>query len=216
MKSVVVLLSGGLDSTVTLYKALRKSQVVHAVSIDYGQTNLDAEHDAKARVFEVLRSQSHKGKLATPRSAIILTHAWGQGYPYVSGGGVLFNTDTGETNAYVPQRNAIFALIGAGYAESIGAQEVWMGLCGGPEGEVDTSPVMVERLNGLLRVSSETRVKVVAPFVGKPKSEVLAYGIRVGAPVLATHSCFFGAVCGKCSACEGRRTAFEELGLEAP
>ncbi len=119
----------------------------------------------------------------------------------------------------VPGRNLIFTSILAGYAESIGAGEVWLGIHAGDHFIYpDCRPEFFEHAKQTVERSSDGKVTLKAPFLYITKVEILQLGIKLGVDYSKTRTCYKDqpVACGKCGSCQERLTAFKTVGVEDP
>jgi len=199
---VVVLLSGGLDSTVALALALDRGHDVVAVSFDYGQTHVK-ELEAAERIAV--------GHFGVPHQVInikgILT-----GASALTGALEIPDTHATDIDAtYVPGRNLVMVSIGAAVAEAVGAGAVVIGANADDDaGYKDCRPKFIDALDIALREGTLNGVSVWAPFLRMTKRDIVAMGWLVGAPMGYSWSCYRGGEtpCLNCGACESREDAF--------
>lgn len=215
---VVTLLSGGIDS-VTLLHHLRKAlniETVHAISVRYGQRH--------ARELEMAAWQARQAGVATHH--VVDLSFYGE---LIRGSSALTDDtvalpDLAELSdeqrrqppTYVPNRNLVLLSLAAGYAETIGARDLFYGAQQQDEyGYWDCTPHFIERLNRLLDLNRATPVRVQAPFVGTRKADVVRQGLALGVDYAHTWSCYRGGAqpCGSCPSCTERQAAFAELGV---
>jgi len=216
--NAVVLLSGGLDSAVTLALVRLQGFRVHALTIDYGQRHsveLDrAKHlaewyDAEHRVLRVdLRDfggSSLTSGIAVPKEGLT------QGIP----------------NTYVPARNTIFLSLALAWAEVLEAAVIGLGVNAiDYSGYPDCRPEYLTAFEQLARLATRAGVEggsaptILAPLSGLSKTEIIRRGAELGVPFHLTHSCYDptpdGAACGECDACRIRRRGFEGAGVPDP
>jgi len=218
----IVLLSGGLDSATVLAMCLAQGRQCHALSFRYGQRH-KVELEAAARIAQRLGVVSHRvcsidvqclagsaltgqGEVPKGRSEEII----GQGIPAT----------------YVPARNTLFVAHALGLAESIGAEEIALGInaldySGYPDCRPEWLSAMQEvaRLGTKVGVSGQP-VKLIAPLVAMSKADIIRAGTALGVDFANTLSCYDpsddGAACGACDACILRRLGFEQAGLKDP
>jgi 7-cyano-7-deazaguanine synthase len=122
----------------------------------------------------------------------------------------------------VPARNLIFASILAGYAESIDAGIISLGVHGGDHHVYpDCRPAFISSLNSTVMWATDCKVRVDAPFLYNSKAEILRIGLdlkKVTVPYHLTRTCYKDQVmsCGKCGSCVERLEAFAEVGMIDP
>ncbi len=218
--SCVVLFSGGIDSTTALYWALARYGRVLPLTFDYGQ-----RHRVEVRLAgRLLR------KLGLPRAVLRLD--LGQ-----VGGSALTDPriplprvrkraeiPAGPPATYVPFRNGIFLAVAAAWAEARGVRELVCGfhVLDSPE-YPDTRREFVRAMEKAVNLGTSAafggpRTRILAPFVGLRKAEIIRRGLRLGADYSYSVSCYAGgeAPCGTCSSCLLRREAWREAGREDP
>jgi len=121
------------------------------------------------------------------------------------------------SSVWVPARNTVFTSIALSYAESIGAEIIIVGW-NGEEGSTfpDNSKEYMEKFNELIDVGSPDKIKIEAPAIDLNKEEIIELGVKVGAPMELSYSCYKGGDkhCGVCESCMRRRRAFENLNVK--
>ncbi|MYA77018.1 MAG: 7-cyano-7-deazaguanine synthase QueC [Gemmatimonadetes bacterium] len=223
MKAAVVLLSGGVDSATTLAMARHEGFACHAITFDYGQRHR-FELEAARRVAESMGVGRH---VTIPFDLRAI------------GGSALTDdipvprdqdpeTMAGQIpSTYVPARNTIFLSFALGWAEVLGAFDLYIGANAiDYSGYPDCRPEYIaayERLANLATragVTGEGRFHIHAPLIEMSKADILRTGVRLGVDYGLTTSCYDpaddGAACGRCDACILRRNGFEEAGIEDP
>lgn len=219
----VVLLSGGLDSATVLAIARAEGFDTYALSFRYGQRHL-AELDAARRVARSLGAAQHGivdidtrmfGNSALTDDDIAIPHHQGQDIP---------SDEIPVT--YVPARNTIFLSFGLAWAETLGAEDIYLGVSAVDySGYPDCRPEYIaayERMAGLATKAGvqgrKTRIR--APLINLSKAQTIRRGLELGVDYGLTHSCYdpgeSGAACGTCASCLLRRRGFAELGLADP
>jgi 7-cyano-7-deazaguanine synthase len=216
MNKAIVLLSGGIDSSTTLYLALDRGYAVEALVFDYGQRHRREIRAACAVAraagvpFTVVRiSMPWKGSALLDR-----------GVKVPSGGvkkGVIPST-------YVPGRNIIFVSFAASFAEAVGAQAVFIGAnavdySGYPDCRPGFFKAMQAALDrGLKAGVEQRRVKVLTPLIRMTKTDIVRLGRKLGVPFNKTWSCYNGdqKMCGACDSCRLRAKGFAGAGVQDP
>ena len=220
--SDLVLLSGGLDSTVCLTLAVRAAAESAgprpvALSFDYGQLH----------GIELERSEAVAASLGTERIVVQLNaRTWGGSaltdgrmeVPDAAGAG------TGIPVTYVPARNLIFLSIAAGVAEARGLDRLHIGVNAVDySGYPDCRPEFVAAFSeaarlGLRRGVEGHPLEVVTPLIELSKAGIVKLGSDCGAPLHLSWSCYRSgpSPCGRCDACVLRAKGFSEAGLDDP
>lgn len=186
---VVVLLSGGLDSTVLTADLLSRGHEVQALGVHYGQRH----------VRELVHAWRVASELGVPYQSASLSHL-----------GVLLPSalTRGGTGKVVPNRNAVLVAVAVGYAAGHGLDAVAVGCNADDAG--DFLDCRESYLDLLSQVAEQTGVRLLYPYVGLTKAEVLAVGEALDAPVHLSRSCYENGEqpCGSCDACRDRDRAF--------
>jgi len=218
MDSIIVLLSGGMDSATLLWLAKKKFKEVYAISFRYGQKH-EIELEFAKRLAEKVNVKKHfivdiphlkdlGGSALTDKSIDIPSESYSDEPPITT----------------VPMRNLIFLSITASFCDVYEIENIGLGIhsvdspypdCRGEfasaaEVAINTSSVMVEK--------KKNRIIVYTPFLGKSKRDILKLGLELGVPYELTYSCYKGDIepCGECATCQQREEAFKDLGLEDP
>ena len=217
MKKAVVLLSGGMDSAVVLAMARAQGFACHALSVRYGQRH-DSELAAAARVAAALGAMEHKVVAVDLRSI---------------GGSALTDdiavpeaAQSGIPVTYVPARNTILLSIALGWAEVLGAQDIFCGVNAVDySGYPDCRPAFVEAFERLANLATKSavegqRLRVHAPLMALGKAEIAREGVRLGVDFALTVSCYqadeHGLACGRCDACRLRAEGFRTASIPDP
>jgi len=210
----LVLLSGGLDSTVSLAWARECHDVVAAVSFDYGAKHNECELACARQTA----SQTGIRHVEIPlrfigeyfRSALL------------QGGGAIPHDDYDAENVkstVVPFRNAIMLSVAVGLAESLDANAVVIAAHGGDHALYpDCRPEFYEAFAAASRLGTDTKIEILRPFIAMDKAAIVAEGARLKVDFANTWSCYEGGVrhCGKCATCRERRQAFRDTGIADP
>ena len=221
-KPAVVLVSGGMDSAVVLAIAREQGYAAHALSVRYGQRHT-SELDAADRVARMLGAVQHKtvnvdlrsfgGSALTDDIAVptdVDGHAIGEGIP----------------STYVPARNTILLSLALGWAEVLGASDLFCGVNAVDySGYPDCRPEFIEAFEALANLATKAgvegnRFRVHAPLLRMSKAEIVREGLRLGVDFAQTVSCYQadadGRACGHCDACRLRNKGFSDAGGADP
>jgi 7-cyano-7-deazaguanine synthase len=217
----VVLVSGGMDSAVTLAMARAQGFACYALSVAYGQRHA-SELAASGRVAAMLDAVEHKtvavdlrsiGGSALTADIAVPEHA------DVHGEGDIPVT-------YVPARNTIMLAIALGWAETLGANDIFCGVNAVDySGYPDCRPAFIEAFERLANLATKAGVEghalhVHAPLSDMSKADIVRAGMRLGVDFAQTVSCYRadaeGRACGRCDACVLRARGFADAGVPDP
>ena len=217
-EKAVVLLSGGLDSATMLAIARDKGYQCYALSLDYGQRH-HAELAAARRVAAALGAVEHKTIL------LDLTRIGGSALTD-TGIDVPRQPAEGIPVTYVPARNTIFLSIALGWAEVLGAWDLFIGVNAVDySGYPDCRPEYIQAFQRLCQLATRAGVeggsfRVNAPLIEMSKADIIRTGIRLGVDYGQTLSCYAadesGRACGECDSCRLRSRGFAEAGVKDP
>ncbi|HKA08466.1 MAG TPA: 7-cyano-7-deazaguanine synthase QueC [Gemmataceae bacterium] len=223
MTKAVVLLSGGLDSTTTLAIAKAQGFAVHALSVDYGQRHR-VELARAAQVAKALEVEEHRTVRLDLRAigGSALTDAID-----VPKGRSADDMSHGIPVTYVPARNTLLLGLALGYAETVGAFNIFIGAnVLDYSGYPDCRPEFLSAFEGLANLATKAgvegagRFRVHAPLLKMTKAEIIREGTRLGVDYSRTLSCYDpddqGRACGSCDSCLLRKKGFEEAGVKDP
>ena len=221
MKNAVVLVSGGMDSAVVVAIARARGFAVHALSVRYGQRHT-SELDAAAKVARSLGAMAHKTVSVDLRSI----------------GGSALTDEAIEVPldhpaapdeipvTYVPARNTIMLSIALGWAEVLGAADIFCGVNAVDySGYPDCRPEFIEAFERLANLATKAGVegagiRVHAPLQHMSKADIVREGLRLDVDFAATVSCYRadaeGRACGHCDACRLRAEGFTGAGAIDP
>lgn len=212
MHGAIVLLSGGLDSLVSLAEAVKRERRVLALTFDYGQRARKREIQASRRIAEYYRIRHKVIKLAWLRdiSSTPLIKKKGR-IP-----GARVSPEKGAHIVWVPNRNGVMINIAASIAEAMGYKKIVIGT-NAEEGRFfpDNTESFVRAVNKSLFYSTRGNVKVVS-FTGRlMKREILRRGLRLNAPLYYVWSCYEGGrdLCLKCHSCGYLARSLREEGV---
>lgn len=219
MKPAVVLVSGGMDSAVVLAIARERGFAPYALSVRYGQRHT-SELDAAARVASALGAVAHKTVHVDLRSlgGSALTDD-GIDVPVDSDGHVI---GVGIPSTYVPARNTIMLSVALGWAEVLGATDLFCGVNAVDySGYPDCRPEFIAAFETLANLATKAGVegagfRVHAPLMRMSKADIVREGLRLGVDFSQTVSCYMadsdGRACGHCDACRLRAEGFAVAG----
>lgn len=224
MKRAVVLVSGGLDSAVTLALAVTQGFDPFVLSFQYGQRH-SVELEAARRVVQSRGVREHRvaeidlrvfggsaltDHIPVPQRRTEEEVGHGLGIPIT----------------YVPARNTIFLAYALAWAEVIPCSDIFLGVnVVDYSSYPDCRPVFLEAFERLANVATKAGVegkgfKIHAPLLQLNKAEIIRGGIALGVDFSLTHSCYDpapdGAACGQCDSCHLRLKGFAEAGLPDP
>lgn len=218
---VVMILSGGMDSTIAMRLAVEKygCENVSALTFNYGQK----------QIVEIERAKESSEYLGVRHKVIDAS------FLHDISLGFSANVDTDiemptideilgdpRPKTYVPNRNMILLSIAAAYAETVGADKIFCGLQSTDEYSYhDTTPSFINKINSTLDENRIIKIKVCAPFVNLSKSDELRLLVELNDFSLLKHTltCYNpkeGKSCGNCPSCSERLRAFDLCGLTDP
>jgi 7-cyano-7-deazaguanine synthase len=214
----VILVSGGLDSATTLAIARSQGYECYALSVDYGQRH-SAELDAAMRVAGALGALEHRimridlagiGGSALTDTSIAVPEQPTAGIPVT----------------YVPARNTLLLALALGWAEVLGAADIFIGVNAlDYSGYPDCRPAFIDAFSHLAALATKAAVeghpcRIQAPLISWSKQRIIREGTRLGLDYSLTVSCYqaddLGAACGRCDSCRLRRAGFEAAGIPDP
>ncbi len=217
-KKAVVLVSGGLDSTTVLAMARQQGFECYTLSFDYGQ-RAHGELAAAKRCSKLLGASEHKvveldlrtiGGSALTDDSIDVPEEQTMGIPVT----------------YVPARNTVFLSIALGWAEVLGAQDIFIGVNAVDySGYPDCRPEYIEAFENMANLATKAGVEgkklnINNPLINLTKAEIIQQGIKVGVDYAQTVSCYQategGLACGKCDSCRLRKLGFGQAGIPDP
>jgi len=219
--TAVVLVSGGMDSAVTLAMARAQGFTCYALSVAYGQRHV-SELAASERVAAMLGAVEHKTVAVDLRSI--------GGSALTADIAVPEHVDAhreGEIPVtYVPARNTIMLAIALGWAETLGANDIFCGVNAVDySGYPDCRPAFIEAFERLANLATKAGVEghalhVHAPLSDMSKADIVCEGTRLGVNFAQTVSCYRadaeGRACGRCDACVLRARGFADAGVPDP
>lgn len=214
-KKALILLSGGLDSATVVAMAKAEGYACFSMSFDYGQRHR-AELQAAERVARQLGVVEHKviglnlngiGGSALTDASIAVPETPGEGIPVT----------------YVPARNTVFLSLALGWAEVLGARDIFIGVNAVDySGYPDCRPEFIEAFERMANLATKAGVegqgfRIRAPLQQLSKGEIIQAGMRLGVDYALTVSCYQadddGRACGKCDSCRLRAAGFVAAGV---
>lgn len=217
-KKAVILVSGGLDSTTVLAIAHSEGYECYTISFDYGQRHR-AELKAAAITAKTQGSLEHKvikldlgaiGGSALTDNNIAVPEEETSGIPIT----------------YVPARNTIFLSIALGWAEVLGALDIFIGVNAVDySGYPDCRPDYIAAYEAMANLATKRGVEgehlhIRTPLIHLTKAEIIQCGMALGVDYSLTVSCYQatdnGAACGKCDSCRLRKIGFQQAGVADP
>jgi len=218
LKRAIVLLSGGLDSATVLAIARSQNYECFALSIEYGQRHR-AELDAARRIAAALGAHEHRtmrvdlagiGGSALTDATMPVPEALAPGIPVT----------------YVPARNTLFLSLALGWAEVIGAGDIFVGVNAVDySGYPDCRPAFIKAFEQLAQVATKAgveggRFQIHAPLIQMSKADIIRAGVSLGVDFGATVSCYQatadGRACAKCDSCRLRAAGFAAANVPDP
>jgi 7-cyano-7-deazaguanine synthase len=213
-----VLLSGGLDSATVLAIARSQNYGCYALSVEYGQRHR-AELKAAERIAAALGAHEHRtmrvdlagiGGSALTDAKLPVPEVLGPGIPVT----------------YVPARNTMFLSLALGWAEVIGAGDIFVGVNAVDfSGYPDCRPAFIKAFEQLAQVATKAgveggRLQIHAPLIQMSKADIIRAGSRLGVDFGATVSCYQatadGRACAKCDSCRLRAAGFAAANIPDP
>ena len=215
----VVLVSGGLDSTVCMAVAKSKGLEVYPISFNYHQRHsIELECAKKVAAYYNVKKHLIIDTNMNEIGGSALTDA-------------TISVPEGDTEradipvTYVPARNLIFLSYALGYAEVVGADAVYIGVNAVDySGYPDCRPEFIQKFQDLADYATKAtaadhrQIKVITPLQKLSKKDIVLLGTELKAPLEYTHSCYNGGekACGTCDSCQLRLKGFAEAGIKDP
>lgn len=217
-KKAVVLVSGGLDSTTALAIARSEGYDCYTMSFDYGQRH-------RVELFAAERTAKAMGAIAHKVINLDLRTIGGSALTddYIA---VPEHETTGIPITYVPARNTVFLSIALGWAEVLGAEDIFIGVnavdfSGYPDCRPEYIAAFEKMANLATRAGAEGgQLKIRTPLIDLTKADIVKLGLGLGVDYSLTVSCYQandkGEACGKCDSCRLRKMGFEQAGIADP
>jgi len=211
----VVLLSGGMDSSVCAALAVRDYEAA-AVHVSYGQRTQERERQSFLAICQRLKIHDR-----------LMVH--NEAFRAI-GGSALTDESIAVPDAedigrdipvtYVPFRNAHFLAVAVSWAEVLGAEKVYIGAVEpDSSGYPDCRPAYYKAFNEVVKTGTrDGRIEILTPLIAMRKAEIVRLGLELGAPFDLTWSCYSreDEACGVCDSCVLRLRPFEAAGVRDP
>jgi len=212
MKKAIVLFSGGLDSTTCLAYAKSQGFECHALSFQYGQ-----RHFAELQAAKRIASQQHVPHIIVD---IPISQFGGSALTDSASSIPDYTGEKKIPSTYVPARNTIFLSFALGWAETLNAQDIFIGVSAVDySGYPDCRPEYIQAFQKLANLATKAGVEEGNLFIHTPlmhltKAQTIALGITLGVDYAQTVSCYQaneqGHACGNCDSCMLRKKGFAE------
>lgn len=217
-KKAVILLSGGLDSVTVLAMAKARDYACYTLSFDYGQRH---------------RAELHAAENIAAEFNVVMHKCIGLDLGSIGGSAltdaniaVPQTLEAGIPITYVPARNTVFLSLALGFAEVIGAQDIFIGVNAVDySGYPDCRPEFISAFQTLANLATKAGVEgtnftIHTPLIAYSKAEIIEQGVRLGVNYRHTVSCYQadekGNACGQCDACRLRKAGFLAVGITDP
>ena len=209
MTKSIILLSGGLDSLVSLGLTKEKLNVTLALTFDYGQKSAQKEIEASAKICEYYNIEHKILKLDFLKEITNTALVSGKKLP---SGDELNDEVQSAKSVWVPNRNGLFLNIAGSYADSFGFENIIIG-ANKEEAQTfpDNSAEFIDSANKEFEYSTMVKAKVVAPLLNYNKNDIVMLALSNGIPLELTMSCYQSGEyhCGICESCMRLRHALK-------
>tara|TARA_R110001592_G_scaffold128452_1_gene340579 strand:+ start:332 stop:1072 length:741 start_codon:yes stop_codon:yes gene_type:complete len=220
---IVITLSGGMDSSVLLYKAAKEYETVHTVTFDYGQRHDKELEAAQTQLINVKKDYpavKFTNKVLDVKYIKDIADTSSLTNDNIDTPDVKDIMGEAQPKSYVPFRNLMFLSILLSYAEKLKADEVWYGAAEADSlaGYWDGSVQFVDKMNQICLLNREIDVRVRAPLLKMSKKEIILNGVELGVNFADTYTCYSGEYpCDANSASSALRLkGFVDAGLQDP
>jgi 7-cyano-7-deazaguanine synthase len=217
-KRAIVLLSGGLDSATVLAIARARGFECYAMSVRYGQRH-SAELAAARQIASALSAREHR---------IMGVDLAGIGGSALTDAGIAVpeSPTSGIPITYVPARNTLLLSLALGWAEIVGAADIFVGVNAVDySGYPDCRPEFIKAFENLAQLATKagvegTHFQIQAPLIDMSKADIIVKGTELGVDFAMTVSCYQagpdGAACAKCDSCRLRAAGFAAARIPDP
>ena len=209
MNKSIILLSGGLDSLVSLGLKKEELNVSLALTFDYGQKSAEQEIEASVKICEYYKLEQKIIKLDWLKNITQTSLVSDKDIPT---GNELDNPENSAKSVWVPNRNGLFLNIAGSFADSYGYDFILIG-ANKEEGQTfpDNTQEFINAINKEFEFSTQKSPKVVAPLINSDKNDIVMLALQHGVPLELTRSCYQGGAkhCGICESCSRLKHALE-------
>ena len=209
MVKSIILLSGGLDSLVSLGLKKEELNITLALTFDYGQKSAPTEIDASKKICEYYNIEHKVIKLDWLKE---ITHTSLVSEDSVPTGKALEKPEDSAKSVWVPNRNGLFLNIAGSFADSEDYDYI---LIGANKEEAQTFPdntaEFINAINNEFEYSTQKKPKVCAPLINYIKNDIVMLALKHNIPLDLTRSCYQGEErhCGICESCSRLKHALE-------
>ncbi len=217
----IILLSGGLDSVVSLAEAIDNG--IHfelALTFDYGQKAFQKEFDSSKKIADYYKIKHECIKLDWLQKITNTSLVSEQEIPDVKESDLDDKTITNNSmkNVWIPNRNGLFINIAAAYADSYNYDYIVFGANKEEAATFsDNSKQFIDAMNEVLKTSTNYDIKVLAPLIGLDKNAIVKKALELKAPLEKINSCYSsntGKHCGQCESCNRLKRALQNNGCD--
>ena len=212
MSKGIILLSGGLDSLVSLGVGIEEYNIKLALTFDYGQKSAMQEKNASKAICDYYKIQHKVIKLVWLKD---ITHTSLVSDDKLPEG--LNNPEISAKSVWVPNRNGLFLNIAGSFADGEGYDYILIG-ANKEEGMTfpDNTEDFIKRVNAEFEYSTRKKPEVIAPLINFDKNDIVKQALKYAVPLELTRSCYAGGEkhCGKCESCLRLKNALLKNGCE--
>lgn len=214
-EKVVLILSGGLDSTTLLYALQNQGKDIYPITFLYGQRH---KKEVDMALQTCIKTNVRQNWIAYPVTALSKMGGSSLTDPRIEVPEGHYAEETMKSTV-VPNRNMVFLSLAISHAIAIGADKVYYGAHTGDHTIYpDCRPEFLEALNKAAALCHYHPIKIEAPFMGMSKIDIVRHGLELGVDYSLTWTCYKGGIlaCGKCGSCTERLEAFSKNGTTDP
>ncbi|MBD5401756.1 7-cyano-7-deazaguanine synthase QueC [bacterium] len=209
MTKSIILLSGGLDSLVSLGLKKEELNISLALTFDYGQKSVAEEIETSKRICEYYNVEHKVIKLDWLKEITMTSLVSSEDVPTGKG---LDNLESSAKSVWVPNRNGLFLNIAGSYADSFGYEYILIG-ANKEEGQTfpDNTQEFIDSINEEFKYSTQIHPQVIAPLINYVKNDIVMLALKHGVPLELTRSCYQSGErhCGVCESCLRLKHALE-------